>query len=172
MTNETLVVENDNLLVLTAETVEVLVDAAPQGLQGPPGISGVELFSRSNVGASALTRGMPVYGVSATQVDKASAAPVALHQQSVFGLVKDAYIGELGGVGFIQADGLLTGTSAQWDAITGMVGGLVANTDYFLDTTAGRMTPALPTGAAYVCRLGRAVSSTEFFIRIEPVIVL
>lgn len=76
--------------------------------------------------------------------------------------------------GFVQTDGLLTATTAQWDAVTGQTGGLTPGSAYWLSSaTAGRITVTAPTTQGeFVVRLGRAISTTALEISIEPPIRL
>ena len=58
--------------------------------------------------------------------------------------------------GVIATGGPLTASTAQWDAITGQVGGLTPNTRYYLDpTTAGKLTITAPITAGQVARVDR-----------------
>jgi hypothetical protein len=72
--------------------------------------------------------------------------------------------------GSVQMSAVLVATAAQWDAVAGTTGGLVAGTVYYLDpTTAGKMTATTPTTAGqFVVRLGIALSTTDFDISIQP----
>jgi hypothetical protein len=68
--------------------------------------------------------------------------------------------------GLIQYDGVLTLTTAQWDAIAGTTGGLTFGTLYYLDpTTAGKITATRPTTVGqYVVIVGMAQSATELLL--------
>ena len=124
--------------------------------------SEVDVVAKTNDGAGAVTIGSPVYVKANGNVDKASAA--ASGSRKVLGLVKDASIAASAS-GYIQTDGVLSATTAEWDAVTGDTGGLSPGADYFLSTTAGQLTTTPPSGSGqYVMKLGMAISTTEFEI--------
>ena len=90
------------------------------------------------------------------------------NKKKVIGLVSDNIVLSNRGSGHLLTAGLLTGTIEQWEFVTGMVGGLVPDTKYFLDITPGKMTMSPPTDdGQYICLLGTAVTQTIFMIRIE-----
>jgi hypothetical protein len=74
----------------------------------------------------------------------------------------------------VQTDGLFAATTAEWDAITGDVGGLTEGADYWLDAdTAGQLTATAPTADGdFVAPVGQALSATEMEIQIGPPIKL
>lgn len=74
----------------------------------------------------------------------------------------------VGGEVIVQLDGPIHLTTAQWDAITGGSGGLVAGDRYFLSAAdEGMMTTTAPSsGGQLVVSLGVALSSTDFLIKI------
>ena len=121
--------------------------------------SEVDVISKLNDNAGAITIGMPVYVKSNGAVDKASAGAAGTRQ--VLGLVKDASISAAAS-GFIQTDGVLS--SSDWTAVVGTTT-LTAGSMYYLSTTAGQLTATAPTGAGnYVCKVGIAISTTEIEI--------
>lgn len=127
--------------------------------------SEVDVVAVTNTNAGSIVIGTPVYVSASGSVNKAAAG--AAGTTRVLGLVKDASIAAAA-FGFVQTDGILAATAAEWDAVAGTVGGLVAGTSYYLSTTAGLLTAAAPTGAGqYVMRVGMAVSTTEFEITTE-----
>jgi hypothetical protein len=69
----------------------------------------------------------------------------------------------------VATDGVLSGTTAQWDAVTGQTGGLTAGVDYFLSAaTAGRVTTTPPaTAGQYNVYVGRAKSTTDMHLDIR-----
>jgi hypothetical protein len=91
----------------------------------------------------------------------------------VVGLVRETSI-TASESGNIQTDGVLTATTGQWDAVAGTTGGLSAVTVYYLSkATAGLMVSTAPTTAGEFCvRLGVALSTTEFSIKVAPPIKL
>ena len=74
----------------------------------------------------------------------------------------------------ILADGILTATTGEWDAVTGDTGGLTPGSDYFLSAgTGGGLTLTAPTAAGeFVVRVGHAVSTTELEIEVQQPIKL
>ena len=122
----------------------------------------VDVVAKTNDNAGAILIGMPVYVKSNGNVDKANAA--AAGSAKVLGLVKDASIAASGS-GYIQTDGVLSATTAEWDEVTGETGGLTAGAVYFLSTTAGGLTQTAPSGSGqFVMKVGMAISTTEFEI--------
>lgn len=91
----------------------------------------------------------------------------AIGTSRVIGLVFDESIGSTSS-GNILIDQVLEATTAEWDAVTGGTGGLVANTMYYLSpSTAGNITStATTTAGEYQVPLGVAVSSTK--LRFHP----
>ena len=77
-------------------------------------------------------------------------------------------------IGNVATDGLMVGSTAQWDAITGQTGGLTFNSTYFLDpTTAGKLTTTPPSTAGQVnVLIGTAISATALDLEIQPPILL
>ena len=71
-------------------------------------------------------------------------------------------------------DGIITLTTAEWDAIMGTTGGLTFGTIYYLSAaTAGLGSATAPsTVGQYVVRIGIAVSTTELSIGIRDPILL
>lgn len=115
--------------------------------------------------------GSPVYvaGNDSFRQAQANAAPTS----KVFGL--SASPTAAGGAAMsVQMNNILTGTTAQWDAVTGQTGGLTANARYFLSpTTAGRLTTTAPqTTGQYVAPVGIAKSSVDMQIDIDSTILL
>jgi hypothetical protein len=134
-------------------------------------VSEVDILNLTNGGAAAAPIGTAVYisGANTFQAARANASGTA----DPCGLVKDSSIAS-SSTGAVQTDGVLVGTTAQWDAVTGQTGGLTAGSVYFLSSaTAGRITTAAPTASGeYVIRIGKAISSTSIDITIQPPILL
>ncbi len=67
-----------------------------------------------------------------------------------------------------QYAGLLTLTTAEWDAIAGTTGGLTPNTTYYLSTaTAGKIQSTLPASPNYVSKVGTALSGQIMLIQLS-----
>jgi hypothetical protein len=87
------------------------------------------------------------------------------------GLVADNSVAS-SSVGTLQSNGVLVGTTTQWDAVTGQTGGLTAGAIYYLsEAVAGGMTTTPPT-TGYVQEIGEAISDTEFLIDVKQEIKL
>lgn len=146
-------------------------DGRPQQLQ-----SGDTLGNTSETGqvtltaAATLIAGQAVYISANSTVNKAQAN--AAGTKDVFGLATTAINSAATGV--VQANGILTLTTGQWDAVAGTTGGLTANTVYFLSSaTAGLLTSTPPsTVGQYVCEVGIAVSTTDLLIGTRSPILL
>lgn len=133
--------------------------------------SEVDVLPLNNGGAVSAPFGSPVYLSAAGQFQLARANAQATHD--VLGLVRDPSIAA-GASGSIQTDGLITGSTAQWDAVTGQTGGLTAGSYYFLSiNTAGKLTTIAPTSQGeYIQRVGKAITSTSLEISIPFSILL
>lgn len=115
--------------------------------------------------------GQAVYSTQGIYVDLANAASIT--KKTVIGLIIDDLVVSQSGAGRVQSTSTLTGTVAQWEVATGMVGGLVKGMEYFLDTVSGRVTPFPPDAEnQYLCPLGYALSTTQLNIRIDRPIKL
>jgi len=151
-------------------------DGLPQQLQSGDSISAPtnapSLRSAQNgETATALPFGTPVYSSSGTAVKRGQANAKATSK--LIGLVYDASVAA-GANGSVAQGGILTGTTAQWDAVAGTTGGLAFGTYYFLDpTNPGKLTATAPAtvGQVNVC-VGSALSATEMEVDIELPILL
>lgn len=142
------------------------VQSGALGVQGPVGPAGADAgepvtASYVNGGLTTLRRGQPAT-IVAGQLFLAKAT-VALGE--FVGLVYDVEIVP-GAAGRVQVAGVMQQPAAEWEAATGMVGGLSAGSDYYLSETGG-MTPFPPiSDGLLVAPVGYATSNTEFLI--EP----
>lgn len=142
-----------------------------QGVQGPvgPAGSGVNLeTSKTNVDYVALPHCTPLCTLGGAQVKRAGANDAST--KTVIGFVSDASIAA-GGSGIVQLGGSLNANTADWDVVTGMVGGLMEGMRYFLSDTPGMLTTT-PPADGFVCQVGIANSSTELLIEFGPTIAL
>jgi hypothetical protein len=130
--------------------------------------TGASTFSRTFT--STANAGQAVYSDSATSVDLTNASSDA--SSEVDGLA-------IAGVsaaasGSVQYAGILDLSTALWDAVVlGASGGLVFGTRYYLsDLTAGMLLPSSNlsslTQGEFVVEVGRAISTTELLIDIQP----
>jgi len=127
----------------------------------------------TNTSGSSIPAGTPVYVVGTT---------VHLSDQGggdstswVQGLVTATVAGNASGR--IQFSGLLTLTTAEWDAVAGTTGGLTPNAKLWFHTTvAGKLTGTLPNISStinkYLISIGRAQSATTLEIRISARVLL
>lgn len=133
--------------------------------------SEVDVVSLTNAAATALVIGTPVYvsGANACQPARANASGTA----DVIGFIRDGSVAAAGSA-TVQTDGILTATTAEWDAVAGTTGGLTPNADYYLSsTTAGKITSTSPdsTGTISV-RVGKAIAPTILEISIRSPVYL
>jgi len=124
-------------------------------------------FTGTNNNASPITIGQPVYKNSTTsQVDLADATD---DTKNCIGLVGEASIAA-SATGYIQTGESLT--MADWTIIIGSTN-LTPGADYYLDTTAGKLTATAPSTSGNITQLvGKAVSATELLLTIRERILL
>lgn len=129
----------------------------------------VPTMTLANNNAGAVALGTAVYAVAAGAFDKALCSSLVF--ALVIGLVAQDQLPS-GSKGPVQIGGVMTATTAQWDAIAGTSGGLTAGTVYYLDPTiAGNLTSTAPTATGkYVTRIGIALSTTDLCLGIQPAI--
>ncbi len=146
-----------------------------QQLQAADSISvasaAISTYSATNSEVGAIVCGTPVYSFSAGTVKKGQAN--AAGTAKVLGLMLDASTAAAA-IGVVAMDGLLTLTTAQWDAVTGGSGGLVFNTDYFLDpATSGKITSTPPTTVGQLLvYIGTAMSTVDLMLDIDSPVLL
>jgi hypothetical protein len=150
-------------------------DGLPQQLQSGDTLSAPintpMVRSVTNADSVSLPFGTPVYISAADSVKRAQAN--AKNTSGVGGLVFDSTIAAAA-AGQIANAGILVGTTAQWDAVTGQTGGLTFNSLYFLDpANNGKITTSVPTTVGQcVALVGRALSATEMELMIDKPILL
>lgn len=133
--------------------------------------SGAIEISAINDNAGAIVICTPVYSSAAGHVDKANAT--AAGTSKVIGLSTTTTTAT-GGTMQVAGAGFVSATTAQWDAVvTGASGGLVFNTLYYLDTTAGKITttPTSTIGQNNVF-IGRGISATIMELGLRNPILL
>jgi|SRR5882672_6380971 len=151
----------------------VLVSGQIQQLQAGDSLdTRAEQFQLTNDEATPVVICAPVYNDAAGGFKKAQAN--ASGTKDVVGLVGQAPSIANGVAGAVTLDGVLTATTAQWDAVTGGSGGLTFKTRYYLDpATSGKLTTTAPTTVGqYVCEVGIAMSATDLKINVMPPILL
>lgn len=154
----------------------VIVNGAIQQLQSgdqlAAGVAFADLRTLTNgETATALVIGAPAYMFAAGSVKRAQAN--AASTSKVIGLGYDVSTA-FGASGQLINSGVMTATTAQWDAVTGGTGGLVFNTTYYLDaTTVGKLTPTAPSATGQsVVQVGVALSTTDMEILLGSPILL
>lgn len=151
----------------------VFYDGLPAQLQAGDTLATVaqpDISTLVNANAAQAVIGTPVYSSAAGSYDFARANTLATAK--VIGLVRETTAA--GASGTVQTGGTFTATTAQWDAVTGLTGGLTFNAYYFLSpTTAGRLTATAPTANPdYATLVLHATSTTDAQIFIQPPIRL
>lgn len=135
------------------------------------GGGGGSTTSLTNSESGSVVIGAPVYCSTAGHFLKARANSSST--KNVIGLVADASIAA-SAAGKVQAAGVLTATTGQWDAVAGTTGGLTAGTKYYLSAaTAGLLTATAPsTRGQYIKEIGEALSTTQLLITLEEDVLL
>ena len=153
----------------------IMSAAGTPGPTGPTGATGGTADFTSAVvngeGATSLVAGMVVCGNVAVADSVVRAKADSMTTSRVFGIWVSAST-PAGGTGNAAHTGLITLTTAQWDAVvTGQVGGLTPWTVYYLSAaTAGFLTVMAPGAGNVVAIIGTAISTTELrFLLQTPV---
>lgn len=131
---------------------------------------GQATFTLTNADTVSLTPGQPVSLDSAGACKRAQA-----HQAStkdVVGVAGATIAPSAAGV--VVVTGIATATAGEWDAVTGLTGGLVAGTGYFLSPESpGRLQGAVPISTShYVVLVGEAISTTQLRLILAPSVLL
>lgn len=149
-----------------------VISVGEVGPRGEPGAPGAASGDASNIIVAQsgenviLPRGTPLSLVAGVVVRASANGPGKL-----YGLVYDAELPAMG-FGSILTGAVLTATTDEWDAITNSSGGLVPNATYFLHTTAGRITSTPNLSAAFLTRVGYALSATKMRLFIDSPVTL
>jgi hypothetical protein len=134
-------------------------------------VSEKDMLSLTNGESTAMVICTPVYisGVNTCKKAQANAAGTA----GVVGLCATVSAAA-GASSSVQSDGVLSATTAQWDAVAGTTGGLAFGTLYYLDpATAGKIAATAPsTTGQYVQPVGRALSTVDLEITIGASVLL
>jgi len=126
------------------------------------------LISAPNGDVVPLIVGTPII-FSATQFVRGAAN--ALATSNVVGLVSTA--GVVGAIVVVQVIGALTLTTAQWDLVSGQVGGLTPDVCYFLSVSSGLISTTAPVNPTEtVVEVGHALSPTIMLVRATSPILL
>jgi hypothetical protein len=156
------------------ETKDIVVvtigESGPAGPAGPGGGSSTETFSGQSGEVIDLPIGTPVALVSSLLVRATSAGPT-VPSGKVFALVSDTVL-PAGGFGNVIAAGTLVATIAQWNAVTGLTGGLVPGATYYVSATPGILTTTPNLGGVALSIVGFAVSTTSLRLALGNAIIL
>ncbi|HEY6025852.1 MAG TPA: capsid cement protein [Pseudolabrys sp.] len=127
--------------------------------------TGDTMVTLTNASGGTASAGSPVYMSAAASFGLAVATSFAA--ALAVGFVPSDIASAASGS--VQTSGVLTLTTAQWDARTGGSGGLTFGTPYYLDVTAGKMTATAPSAVGqFVTLLGVALSTTQLRLLIQP----
>jgi hypothetical protein len=149
---------------------QVLGDGgAPAPPPPPPSGSAAENFvTLTNNSIAFVPRATPVYSNGAGfDVTLAS-------DQNVKRLVGLTTAGSAPGASVsVQMDGVIEVNSAEWFAVTGMIGG-VANSNYWVANALGQLSSSPPSGPdpLWSLKVGYGVDNTHFKIEIQPSVKL
>lgn len=135
-------------------------------------ISGTIDVSLTNDEVTPVVIGSAVYIDAADGFKKAKADAAGTSKCMGLANVSPSITNAVAGV--VAISGIITATTAQWDAVAGTTGGLTFGALYFLSTaTAGLLTATAPsTVGQYVVEVGQAISTTEMKLTFRQRILL
>jgi hypothetical protein len=144
----------------------------PPGPPGPPGPGGGISESLINEDGVAVLVCAPVYSSSAGKFKQARANAVGTSQ--AIGLVIDVPSVANTVAGNVQTSGTVTKTTAQWDAVTGDVGGLVQGSQYWVSAaTKGKLVrdPAPSASGNFDVLIGEALDTVRLLLQlpVQPI---
>lgn len=154
----------------------VLVAGEIQQLQAGDDInvplSGAIEISLTNDEATPVVIGSAVYSDAAAGFKKAKAD--ASGTSNCIGLVNKSPSIANATAGPVATEGIVTLTTAQWDAVAGTTGGLTFNTRYYVSAATGGLITATPPSAAgqYVQCVGIALSTVDLKLEVSERILL
>jgi hypothetical protein len=121
-------------------------------------------------GSAVAVPGQPVFVGSASAPGGITTVQPASATNGLGGSQVDGVVSAVNGDGTvqIQTSGVLTLTTAQWDAITGGSGGLALGTTYYLDVfpSSGITGTAPATPAVFVSQVGVGLSATTMLVQL------
>jgi hypothetical protein len=152
-------------------TVKLRADAVQIDTQSAM-VGGYRLLSNSQVINSdvvTLLPGMPVIAVGPNAIARASAASSGL--AAVDGIAFS--IAAVATACMMRGQGRIDLSTAEWDAVTGEIGGLFPTARYYLGLVPGTLTSAPPFAIGQsVCLIGKAFSPQSLIIELAPPILL
>lgn len=135
-------------------------------------VGGYRLLENTRIGngdTAPIIPGMPVVITGDDVVCRASAASTALACVDAIAFTEATPTQQV----MMRCHGRLNLTTEEWDAITGMVGGLLPGVTYYLGISPGTMTVAAPDQPGNsVVILGKPLTPTSFLIEIGYPILL
>lgn len=141
----------------TPLTTGALLGGAPL----PP----VTTIPRERFSSSPVTAGVALRAGAPARIDNTSKLQTAINDSladcAVLGLAPVAFA--LGDKAGLVTSGPLALTAAEWDAVTGDVGGLVPGDRYYVAGDGG-ITKTLPAAPSFVQQVGIAVTATLMWI--------
>ena len=149
-------------LIIISDQIQQIPDGDTVGF-------GPELIDATNDDSANMVFGQPVYILGANNNIRRSRANFG-GTKKVIGLVASSTI-KVGNTGKVLTSGILTGTTSQWDTVTGGSGGLNPGSRYFLSLSTFGISNVAPS-AGYIVPLGYAINSTSLKIDVEPDIEL
>ena len=135
---------------------------------GSGGSAGNSIVTKTNADTVTAISGMLVFAFGAGTFKLGRADSV--NTCEIAGMMIEDVLSN--GSGRFQCNGEVTLTTAQWDAVTGATGGLTPGATYFLsNTNSGKMTSTVPSSGV-IARVGVALDTTKFLVKIESTIQL
>lgn len=123
--------------------------------------------------------------INTTGEDQPLGTPVVLKEPNEFALAQGTNRSKAEAIGLLQfpvsigltalirPSGILAAPAENWQLVTEAEANLIPGAVYYLAMVAGKITNTPPTGeSGYLVRLGRALSTTQFQINVEPPIGL
>lgn len=134
-------------------------------------VSGGENYVLTNNETGSVVICTAVY-LQANDAFKKAVATASGTSRSI-GLVADASIAN-GVAGNVKLNGVLSASTAQWDAVASTSGGLTSGTIYYLSAATAGFITATPPGSVgqYVQEVGLALSTTELLLLSRDPILL
>ena len=137
-----------------------------------------------NIGVTPGSLTFEATNINGGTINKLSAVYMSGNDSVSLATANDAATAKF--VGFVDAEttnnstcnvhfgGVVTGNTAEWDAVAGTTNGLTFNTIYYLDdTNPGQVTAVPPTAAdSYVKPVGIALSDTDLLILQQQSVLL
>lgn len=161
-TTRTVVVEGEPAVVIdpAAKPSSVIVGVAgpqgPQGPEGPQGPAGPGSDTKNLEAEQDIVAGMALYVTIPGRWGRADQATKGPHR--VAAIATTAGLAGFAVDGTTQ--GIVTLLAAEWDAVTGQVGGLTPGAAYFLGLDGALTTTVTTASGHFLVYVGRALNAT------------